>query len=154
MSPEPTVNYDELHTAIVVDMDAINSAATTLETRGKNVATGLVNINNTLSGLRLGWVGTTAAEVEAFSNRWVTVATALFGTEAANNDDDLDSKDGVLNVMIVGLKSVVAAWNKTDHDLKAYFDGMAAGLNPDNTSTSTGGEAPPTAVTETFGSGS
>ncbi|WP_326555169.1 hypothetical protein [Micromonospora sp. NBC_01813] len=149
----PEIDYDELQGTVAIDLGAVEAAATTLETESGNVGDGLRNISNAIGGLRLGWAGTTAEQVEAFSNRWIAVATALFGTEAAHGDDELNASDGVLNVMVSGLRAITRGWSGTEDELKKIFDDALAGLSAsgDGNPTSTSDDAV-TAVNQVFSS--
>lgn len=147
----PEINYDELHGTVAIDLGAVQAAATTLQNESNTIATGLRNISSTISGLRLGWAGSTAEQVEAFSTRWLAVATALFGTESAHGDDALDANDGVLNVMVSGLRAITSGWSGTEDELKKIFDDARAGLSAsgEGTPTSTSTDAV-TAVNQVF----
>jgi len=122
-------DYD-ITTLIAVDGSALQAAASALMTQAVTVGNGLAAINTAISGLQLGWAGATEQEAMDFVGRWNAVATALFGTGAANDDGVFNSADGLLNVLASGLQGVLDAFNQAETEVLKNFSSMFAALTP------------------------
>jgi len=124
-------DYDT--SSIYVEPDELRSIADRLDSAASDVADAVGRINDQTSGLALGWSGKTQQEAEDFSNQWTRVMKGLFGTEE-------HPEDGVLNVLVGGLRGAGAGYAKTEHALADMFREFKKHLNSGDGGS--GGKAP------------
>jgi hypothetical protein len=116
-----TVDYDHVGDFYVYPAE-IKNDGNTLESLAKTVAQSLTNISNTLNDLKLGWAGKTAEEAQEFGDRWLRVATELFGT-------DDHPEYGVLNVIVNGVLDVGDMFAQIEGGIMGYFDDFKKSLD-------------------------
>lgn len=74
--------YGDVNLVIKVDPDTMyREVAVVMPTYGTQIADSINRIVDVWNGLKLGWVGTTADEAQAFNDAWSAAITKLFGTQ-------------------------------------------------------------------------
>jgi len=111
----------------VYDDVSMTFAPVTLYQAGEAIATdvngvvdALSSIMNTLSSLRLGWAGATAAEAQQIGDAWTACMTNLFGTGETNT--------GVLGQLITVLLTAASNYDAAEVSNTAMFTQLAGGL--------------------------
>lgn len=144
--PHANADYDAAN--LYVDPDGLKGKADNLERLAENVADSLLNIENALSALQLGWAGKTAEEAKDFGNRWETVMKELFGSKD-------QPQTGVLNAIVDGLLTTRGDFATAEDALTQFFKQFGDNLANGDSSTPT--SPPPsindltlTAITETW----
>lgn len=145
----PNTNADYDAVKLYVDPDGLKGRADALTRLAEDVVNCLNNIENTLSGLQLGWAGRTADEAKDFGNRWETVMKELFGTHD-------HPETGVLNAIVDGLLTTRGDYATAEDALTQFFKKFGEGLASGG-DTATPTSPPPsindlnlTAITETW----
>jgi len=117
--------YD--HENIVIRVDPLNmfrEVTVALPADGGLIAESIGRIVKIWDGLKLGWVGTTADEVEAFNHEWSAAITKLFGTEVV-------PQTGVLSHIGVGVAQASANYAAAEDVITRMFNAMSdAVTNP------------------------
>jgi hypothetical protein len=97
-----------------VEPPALNTAADKIQASAQSVVAALSTINTALNELHLGWDGASAAEAKDFANKWQDAMTGMFGTSA-------DPKKGVMNQVLIALKSAVGNYSNTEENIGKMF---------------------------------
>ncbi|WP_406175081.1 WXG100 family type VII secretion target [Streptomyces sp. NBC_00996] len=127
------VDYDV--SSLYIDPTGLSDSSKKLLAHAKEVADTITSINNTLSGLALGWAGKTQEEADKMNNQWTATMRGLFGTEDA-------PESGVLNVMALGVVSVAAGNAHTEVSLAEMFQKFLQGVDSPGNGDGTPGSAP------------
>ena len=135
----PQINADYDAANLYIDPDGLKGRADALLALGKDVVDSLVNIENTLSSLQLGWAGQTAEEAKDFGDRWETVMKELFGS----NDHP---ETGVLNGVVDGLLITRADFSLAENALVQFFQKFGETLAGGGQSTTP--TSPPPSITD------
>jgi hypothetical protein len=85
------------------------------------IVTALNTINKTLNDLHLGWDGASATEAKDFANKWQAAMIGMFGTGK-------DPKKGVMNQVIIALKSAVGNYSNAESNVVMLFMNFDASL--------------------------
>ncbi len=76
-------NYDDTSMTIRVDPDSMYRLATVdMANHAQTISDAIHGIVQTWNGLKLGWAGTTASEVQDFNSKWTQAVSWLFGTKS------------------------------------------------------------------------
>jgi uncharacterized protein YukE len=105
-------DYDDV--AMSVEPGPMYSAAVDIQLNAQSVVAALNTINQTLADLKLSWDGTSADEAQDFAHQWQDAMTGMFGTSK-------DAKKGVMNQVIVALKSAVGNYSNAENHVVNMF---------------------------------
>ena len=120
--PAPS-NYDDSGMLIRVDPDTLFGYATVdMVNEADVIANAISSIVEIWNGLKLGWVGTTAAEAQDFSNRWNHAVQLLFGTEK-------DPASGVLPKIAQAVAIASINYGEAEDTVMEMFKTLTDGLN-------------------------
>lgn len=106
-------NWDS--STVTVDPYGLNSAAEAVQTSTTNIYNYLTDINNSLGGLQLSWIGESASVADEFNTRWVDAMTALYGPST-------DPGKGIMNVLNDGLKMAVQNYSNSESSVAKMFN--------------------------------
>jgi uncharacterized protein YukE len=119
--PAPS-NYDDSGMMIRVDPDSLYRYATVdMPNQADVIGSHLNNIVDTWNGLQLGWAGTTAQEVQDFSNQWIQAIQQLFGTEA-------DPATGALPKIAMAVNLAAVNYGEAEDVIIRMFTSLLSGL--------------------------
>ena len=113
-------NYDSV--TMTINPGTLTTAADFAQECGNSIAGALNTIGNTLSGLALGWNGTSAAEAQDFATKWTNAMTQLFGPEN-------DPKTGVMNQLMGGLTEAAGNYSNCESGITSMFAKLSAALS-------------------------
>jgi len=117
----PYYDYPE-HLVIRVDPLTMSFYAdVALPAVDERIAESIGRIVKIWDGLKLGWVGTTADEVEAFNHEWSAAITKLFGSEVA-------PQTGVLSHIGVAAARASRNYAEAEDVITKMFEGMSDAL--------------------------
>jgi hypothetical protein len=123
MMAGPPGNYN--NTTISVEPDNIYYQATTVIPDCINtIQNSVLKIANAWRGLQLGWVGTTADQVEDFANRWQASIHQLFGTPAQEGSG---ASTGILPKIAGAVGLVGANFGNAEHAVVDMFNQISTG---------------------------
>jgi len=114
-------SYDDV--TITVTPKDLSDAATTVAGCVGNIVDSLNAIDDTISGLKLGWAGATATEATDFYNQWKAAMGQMFGTKD-------QPAQGVLNMIVFALKAAANNYNAADTAVVSMFSGFGQHLTP------------------------
>jgi hypothetical protein len=129
MTMSADYSYTNLH---IVPWDVYN-AGQIVANSAQDISDALVVIADTLSKLKLGWVGTSAAEAQSFGDEWTMAMTNLFGTSG-------DPWLGALGQVIVTLYTAAGNYTASEEAITSMFGSLATSLSAH--AASSGGPAP------------
>jgi hypothetical protein len=112
-------SYDGV--SLSVEPGPLNFAADGIQDSAQRVVDALNTINKTLNELQLSWDGKTAAEAKDFAQQWHDAMTGMFGTSK-------DPKKGVMNQVIVALKSAVGNFSNGENQVVMMFLSLQSAL--------------------------
>ncbi|MER5596015.1 hypothetical protein [Streptomyces sp. NPDC002265] len=110
-----------------MDPQALDGVGDKLIALAGEMADSIIRINDTVSGLSLGWVAESADEAQAFGDRWNRVMAQMFGD------------DGVLTALAGGIKAAAIGSSQAEVAREAAFRSFSEAL----ASTSGGGGGGP-----------
>jgi uncharacterized protein YukE len=100
--------------SLMMDADFVQGSA-------NSIVGALNTIANTLSGLALGWDGTSAREARDFAQQWKNAMTGLFGTP----DDPMT---GVINQLMIALAKAAGNFSNAELAITNMFVQLIAAL--------------------------
>lgn len=106
--------------SIKIEPQALGSDSDRLITLAGDVGDSIKRINDTVGGLKLGWVAKSADEAQAFNDRWNAVMKQLFGEK--------DGQIGVLTAMAGGILGTGVAYSHLELELESAFLKFSSGL--------------------------
>ncbi|MGI5255461.1 hypothetical protein [Actinacidiphila glaucinigra] len=110
-----------------MDPQALDGVGDKLIALAGEMAESIIRINDTVTGLSLGWVAESSAEAQAFGARWNRVMAQMFGD------------DGVLTALAGGIKAAAIGSSQAEVARETAFRQFSEAL----ASTSGGGGAAP-----------
>ena len=119
-------------TTISVDTGQLAASLATITTAVQDIATNLSNINNTLNGLALNWLGDASNQAQTYNDDWNNVVQMLYGAMDSSGNQTIN--DGALSVLTSGLDQAINNYNSNEQAVTSLFNGFSANTNS-NTST-------------------
>jgi hypothetical protein len=120
--PVPQV-YDDPSLVIKVNPDGLFLCADgDIPMFSERIVESLNRIVDVWKGLKLGWVGNTSDEAEAFNRAWKTAMTRLFGSES-------DPESGIVNQIASAVATASGNYAQTEHIVTQMFLGISAALS-------------------------
>jgi uncharacterized protein YukE len=113
-------NYDGV--SMSIEPGPLNFAADGIQDSAQSVVHALDTINKTLNDLQLSWDGKSAAEAHDFADRWQDAMTGMFGTKK-------DAKKGVMNQVIIALKTAVGNFSNGENGAVNMFLGLQSSIS-------------------------
>jgi hypothetical protein len=107
--------YGDVNIVIKVDpQDMYRIAHLTIPHYGGTIADSINGIGNVWENLKLGWVGNTADEAQAFNNEWQQSIQQLFGTQD-------DPGMGILAKIAAGAELAAGDYDQTELGVAKMF---------------------------------
>jgi hypothetical protein len=127
VNPIPTT-YNS--TTISVDTGQLAVALASINTAVNDIATNLTNIDTTLSGLNLNWLGQASSQAQTYNDAWNNVLQMLYG--ATDSQGNVTDNDGALGVLVSGLDQAINNYNANEQAVIGLFNGFYtnAPVNP------------------------
>jgi hypothetical protein len=111
--------YDAV--SMSVEPGPISFAADGIQDSAQRIVAALNTVNKTLSGLKLSWDGKSAAEAQDFARQWQDAMTGMFG-------GGKDPKRGVMNQVIIALKSAAGNYSNGELGVVTMFYGLLTAI--------------------------
>ena len=105
-------SYDDV--SMNVEPMPLSTVANGIQDSAQGIVAALSTINKSLEELHLGWDGASAAEAKDFASKWLDAMTGMFGTSK-------DPKKGVMNQVIIALKSAVGNYSNAEEQIEIMF---------------------------------
>ncbi|WUH90755.1 hypothetical protein OG900_12050 [Streptomyces sp. NBC_00433] len=113
-----TADYDI--SSLKIDPQALSTEGHTLLSLAQQMGESIVHVNNIVSGLKLGWAGSTSDEAHAFSDRWIGVMTDVFGDE--------DGAGGMLPALVAGILGTAVGFSQVEQELETGWNNFSLSL--------------------------
>jgi hypothetical protein len=114
--------YGDLSEVIKVDPDAMfDTIRQALMAYGQGVTDSINRIIGIWNGLKLGWIGNTADEAQAFNDAWSAAMIKLFG-------DEVNPQVGILNQIGESVMLASVNYAEAETTVVKMFDDMTLGL--------------------------
>jgi hypothetical protein len=118
--------YGDLSTVIKVDPDAMfDTIRQAVMGYGQGVVDGINRIIMVWNSLKLGWIGNTADEAQAFNEAWSAAMIKLFG-------DEVNPQVGILNQIADGVTLASINYGETEATVVKMFTDMSNSLQHDS----------------------
>ena len=136
---------------ISVDTGELAAALATINTAVQDIATKLTNINNTLNGLQLNWLGDASNQAQTYNDDWNNVVQMLYG--AVDSSGNQTVNDGALSVLVTGLDQAINNYNSNEQAVTGLFSGFYSNANPNanNSPTASMTDDPTTPISNASG---
>jgi hypothetical protein len=118
----PPSNYDNAGLLIRIDPGNVFFHVGDMQYEAQAIGDAITAIVGIWNNLRLGWVGTTAAEAQDFNTRWVAAVQALFGTSA-------DPKSGALPRIADAVAYAAINYGEAEDSNQKMFQSLTNDLN-------------------------
>jgi uncharacterized protein YukE len=127
---------DTWNNAIVnVNAQEVNTCVSMIDMASTEIANALSDIINSLSNLKLSWVGQSSELMTEYNDLWALATTLLFGTQS-------DPSKGALNQLSQTLSSAMNNYSTTEQAITESFNKFRNALN------TTGGSSGPQSVVD------
>ncbi len=118
----PVPDQYNVGTRLTIHPNLIWEHAQTLKDLGMIIAERVTAIHTVWRDLKVGWVGDTSDEADAFNNEWNDALKKMFGTEA-------DPESGVLNQAVAGTGMAALNYGVTEATVTMMFQEFTAQLS-------------------------